>query len=195
MEKISTNIAMSCEDCQLAIIAGTDGLDPQVQEHLKNCPDCREFASFQQEILAAEPVVNGKIPEFSAIRNAAAQRKASHSRFIRLVAVPFAMAAALTLVLGGVFFHNQLEESGKLVYRSKKPMEKHRAVQTASRSLNDYYMMLDDSSSFAEMLEESTVTMAWDQTSVREVQCLNSMQAARSGDVWNIEMFNPYSEE
>ena len=195
MEKFSTKIAVSCEDCQLAIIAGTAGDDPQVQEHLKNCPDCREFEVFQQEMLAAEPVITGEIPEFATIKNAARQRKESHKRFIRLVTVPFSMAAAMTLVLGGVFFHNQLEESGKTVYRNKKQNDKPGAVQTASRSLNDYYMMLDDSESFAEMLYESTVTMAWDQTSAREAQCLNSLQAARSGDVWNIEMFNPYSEE
>lgn len=198
MDKVSTKTAITCEDCQLAIIAGTADNDPQLQEHLKNCSDCRDFAAFQQEVLTAEPEISGKIPEFAAIKNAAAQRKRSHNRFLRLAVVPISMAAALTLVLGGVFFHQHLEENDSLVRHHKKIKKPHFAAAKhtkKAKNLNDFYMVLDNSESFAVMLEESSVVMAWDRTSTRETQCRKSMQAARSGDEWNIEIFNPYSEE
>jgi hypothetical protein len=44
--------------------------------------------------------------------------------------------------------------------------------------------------------DESTVQLAWDQTSAYENSCINSMEAARQGaENWSIEVFNPYNED
>ena len=50
MKKIKKDV-FSCEDCEMAIIAGNVQNDPAAVEHLKECAACREFAEFHRSLL------------------------------------------------------------------------------------------------------------------------------------------------
>ena len=197
MEQLSKQYVMTCQDVENAIIAGTAESDLHVQEHLQKCPACCEFAQFQKDLLATEAVITGNIPEFSAIKAEARRRKHEQRRFLKFAVLPLCAAAAFTLVLAGVFFHQHLEGTMIRLRNHPQPSDNTFAVaqdQTV-RSWEEFYQLLDDNSSFAAALEENTVTLAWDQHSNREAQLRKSMRDARSGDHWSIEFFNPYSED
>ena len=195
-----------CDECQAAIIAGTVQNDPVLSSHLKNCEECQSFAAFYSEMLAVEPAVDKvDFPEFSELKALADQRKESSSRFLRLFVVPVSAAAALVLAIGGVFFQMHLTKTPAkptvvalrtAVPVGEKDVKESADIATGEDALPDYLSnIFADSEAFAAALEEHTVTLAWDQTSNREMQWRNSMSAASSNDNWSIDYFNPYNEE
>ena len=162
---------VACEDCQYAIIAGTAEKDVCIAEHLAQCPDCRSFADFQQSLLAADPVIHNQIPDFAGIRKEAGRRQRVRRTNLRFVLLPLSAAAAAMIAVGGIFFHTRVE-----------PI-----------STNEY--LLADVEVLNAALEASSVMLTWD-TALNLDQCRSSMRAARDGnDNWNIEIFNPYSED
>ncbi len=197
MEKLSKHALISCEEAEMAIIDGSAAENPAVQEHLRNCAMCREFAQFQQELLNVEPAIASEPPEFAAIKAEAQRRQNNQRRFLRFAVLPLGMAAALTLVLGGIFFHGQLAGTAEKVQQLKSNSRIAAAENKshAPRDWNEFYQLFEDNENFSAALEENTVTLAWDQHSSRELQLRNSLNDARSGDQWSIEFFNPYSEE
>ena len=194
-----------CDECQAAIIAGTVQNDPVLSSHLKNCEECQSFAAFYSEMLAVEPAVDKvDFPEFSELKALADQRKESSSRFLRLFVVPVSAAAALVLAIGGVFFQMHLTKTPAkpmvVAPRTAVPVGEKAVKESADLAGEDVLPeelsnIFADSEAFAAALEEHTVTLAWDQTSSREMQWRNSMSAAGSNDNWSIDYFNPYNEE
>ena len=174
MEKCEKKI-FSCSDCEMAIIAGTAAGDPAAVEHLQNCSACREFAEFQKSVLAAEPAINNDIPGFARICSMRKHQQRMRFNCLKFIVLPTAAAAALLLTAAGVFFHWQTDREVP--------------VLTAE------YTIFDDAASFAAMLEESSVTLAWDQAAPRENAARNLMQDIRKSADWNIEMFNIYNED
>lgn len=174
MKKIKKD-AFSCEDCEMAIIAGTVQNDPAAVEHLKECAACREFAEFQKKLLQIEPVISDTTPGFSQI--CSARRKQQEMRFncLKFIVLPTAVAAAVCLSAAGMFWHMQ---SGQ---------------EQVSGQLD--YAIFADENAFAALLEESTVTLAWDQATPRENAARELVQDLRENAAWNIEMFNPYNED
>lgn len=165
-----------CEQCEAAVIAGTVQNDPVLAEHLRNCPVCREFADFQQTLLDMEPAVEKDLPEFAALMQKVHQQKIRSRRNMHFIVWPLSMAAAAAVIIGG--FALQL------------PPE-----QTVKKSVGEY-KLFEDPAALAAALEESTVLLAWDNASIGEKNCKNSMREARQGaENWSIEVFNPYSEE
>ena len=165
----------SCSDCEMAIIAGTAAADPAAMEHLENCSACREFAEFQKTVLAAEPVINGDIPGFAQICSMRKRQQRMRFNCLKFIVLPTAAAAALLLTAAGAFFHLQ-----------STPETPASAAE---------YAIFADAASFAAMLEESSVTLAWDQAAPREVAACDLVQDLRESAEWNIEMFNPYNED
>lgn len=175
MEK-STEKVFSCEDCEMAIIAGTVESDPAAKEHLATCSACREFAEFQASVLNSEPVISGNIPDFARICSARKRQQQIRANCLKFVVLPtVAAAAAVCLAVGGVFFHMQGE--------------------TAVGQGNLEYTIFADASAFEAVLEESSVTLAWDQVSSRETTTRKLVRDLREAADWNIEMFNPYNED
>lgn len=208
MEKIKEQRLAICDDCQQAIIAGTLQNDPVLQEHLKNCEECRSFAAFYSEMLSTEPAMPVvQLPEFAELKAKAHQQREASSRFLRLVVVPMSAAAAFVLAVGGVFFHTHLEKkvSNPVVMPEKQAVKtlNNPSVQVAVVNVQnnrvdlpeDLSVIFADDEAFAAALEENTVTLAWDVTSRQEAQCRDSMTAARSNTDWSIDYFNPYNEE
>ena len=187
MPEISEKInIMTCSECELAIIEGRLD-DPEVVQHLSACAECREFAEFQQEMLSAEAVIPGAIPEFSAIKAEADRRARAKRTVLRLIVVPFSMAAAAAVAVTGIFFQN---------FMPGNPGTKNSSelIITYPTAYSEEYFF--DSEEFAYALEESSIILAWDAASHSENQCRDSMSAALYGDAqWSIEVFNPYSEE
>ena len=162
-----------CEVCEMAIIAGTAKLDEAVQQHLQSCPACQEFARWQDSLLALPPEEH-ETPSFASIIQENHRRK-REQRKLRLIALPLSIAAAAALAVGGIIFQ----------------LPPH----TVPGNENDY-QLLNDPTLFAAALEESSVLLAWDQATLHEQQCIDSMRAAQDGSkAWSIELFNPYSEE
>lgn len=177
MEKIRKKTSCSCHDCEIAVIAGTAQSDPQIQRHLQECPSCREFAGFQQEILTLEPAVKHPLPEFDQIRTAAGNARQKRQKHLRIWLAPLGAAAVAAIFIGGMILN--LPSGGNIPAGETGPA--------------NYY--LDDVIMTA-LLEESSIKMTWDQTSSGESRCIDSMQAARQGsDQWSIELSNLYSEE
>lgn len=174
MEKVGNKI-FSCEDCEMAIIAGTVEENPAAAEHLSKCPACREFAQFQAAVLQAQPEFPGEAPGFSQIR--LAQRRQQRMRFncLKFIVLPTAAAAALCISAAGVFMHMQ-------------------NMPQSSFGSADYTIFADDDA-FASVLEESSVTLAWDQPTPRAADTGNLLRDLRESADWNIEMFNPYNED
>lgn len=193
MPEISEKInIMTCSECELAIIEGRMD-DPEVVQHLSACAECREFAEFQQEMLSAEAVIPGAIPEFSAIKAEADRRARAKHNVLRLIVVPFSMAAAAAVAVGGIFFQNFLPTDSKLKNNAEIVPTVQNVQEYPAVFAEDYFF---DSEEFAYALEESSIMLAWDAASSSENQCRNSMRAALYGnDQWSIEVFNPYSEE
>ena len=165
----------SCSDCEMAIIAGTAAADPAAKEHLANCSACREFAEFQQTVLAAEPVINSNIPGFAQVCSMRKRQQQMRFNCLKFIVMPTAAAAALLLTATGAFFHFQ-------------------STPEVPASAAEYAMFADEAN-FAAMLEESSVTLAWDQTTPRETAARDLVQDLRESAEWNIEVFNPYSED
>lgn len=165
----------SCSDCEMAIIAGTAALDPAAMKHLENCSACREFAEFQKTVLAAEPVINSNIPGFAQICSMRKRQQRMRFNCLKFIVVPTVAAAALILTVAGVFFHWQ-----------STPEVPVPATE---------YAIFADAANFAAMLEESSVTLAWDQATPREVAARDLVQDIRESAEWNIEIFNPYNED
>lgn len=173
-EKLTNKI--SCAACESAIIAGNIADEPAIQEHLQSCPACREFALFQQTLLAVPPVVKNDLPEFEVIMQKVHAEKARSRRNLRLITWPLSLAAAAALAVGGIVF--QLPTAEKNI----------------SAPVENYFW--DDSEILAAAWDESTVQLAWDQTSAYENRSISSMEAARQGsEKWSIEVFNPYNED
>lgn len=165
-----------CEQCRAAVIAGTVQDDAVLAEHLQSCPACREFADFQQTLLDMEPVVERELPDFAVLIEKVHQQKIRSRRNMHFIVWPLSIAAAAALMIGG--FALQL------------PTE-----QPVKKSVSEY-KILEDSAVLAAALTESTVLLAWDNASIGEKNCKNSMREARQGaENWSIEVFNPYSEE
>lgn len=174
MEKVKKS-NYSCEDCEMAIIAGAVDDSPEAVEHLANCPACREFAKFQETLLTAEPVISGNIPSFARICSARRKQRQMRYNCLKFIVLPTAAAAALLLTAGGFFFHWQ---------------------NTQTKPFNGAeYTIFADEASFAALLEESSVTLAWDQITPRESAARSLVQDVRRSANWNIEMFNPYNED
>ena len=165
----------SCEDCEMAIIAGTVESNPAAEEHLANCSACRSFAEFQKSVLQAEPVLPENIPDFAQICSGYRRQKKIRFNCLKFIVLPTAAAAALLLTAGGVFFHWQSNS-----YQQMADTE---------------YAFFADEAAFAALLDESSVTLAWDQTTPGEVAAGNLVQDIRNGSDWNIEIFNPYNED
>lgn len=173
-EKLINQI--SCAECEKALIAGTYADDPAVMMHLKSCPACREFADFQQTLLAVPPVVEHDLPGFESIMQKVRAEKARSRRNLRLIAWPLSLAAAAAVAVAGIVFQLPTAETAT-------------AVPSASYQLDDVEIL-------AAAWEESTVMLAWDQTTAHESRCIDSMQAARQGaENWSIEVFDPYNED
>lgn len=174
MEKMN-NKTFSCEDCEMAIIAGTVAENPAAAEHLQNCASCREFAEFQAVVLQAEPVISGNIPSFSQI--CSAQRRQQKMRFncLKFIVLPTAAAAALCISAAGMFMHLQPGQA------------------PGASDINS--AIFADEDIFAAVLEESSVTMAWDQATPRETSAGDLLRDLRESANWNIEVFNPYNNE
>ena len=165
---------ISCHDCEMAIIAGTAEGNAAAQQHLQHCAACREFAVFQASVLAAADVGKFDPPGFSQISSAMRQQKRLRRNYLRFMVVPMAAAAAAVLAVGGVFLHLRVEKS---------PVE-----------LIEYSLMAD-SQAFAAALQESTISLAWDQVSSSAAACSASVNDARQSGDWSIELFNPYNED
>lgn len=163
-----------CSDCEAAIIAGTAGSDPAVQKHLQQCAACREFAEFQSLVLSAELPSAEQAPEYTQIKSALRQHNRLRHNFLRFIVIPTAAAAAAVLAVTGVFWHMGMEKT------PATPVE---------------YTILADSQTFAAALEESTITLAWDQVSNHAAACSASLDAIRQSGDWSIEVFNPISED
>lgn len=166
-----------CEACQLAVAAGGNIDDPLLAQHLQDCPECQQFAEFQKLVMATPLSVERELPEFSDLIQQMHQQKKRSRRFLRMMVWPLSMAAAAAVVIGGI------------------------ALQLPQTQLPEYgtepeYPLWEDSALFAAALDESSVMLAWDQTTYNENICHNSMQAARLGaELWSIEVFNPYNED
>lgn len=173
-EKLTNKI--NCAACESAIIAGNIADDPAIQEHLQSCPACREFALFQQTLLAVPPVVKNDLPEFDVIMQKVHAEKVRSRRNLRLITWPLSLAAAGALAVAGIVFQLPTAEKDVII------------------SGENY--LGDDAEILAAAWDESTVQLAWDQTSAYENSCINSMEAARQGaENWSIEVFNPYNED
>lgn len=174
MEKVKNKI-FSCEDCEMAIIAGSHETDPAAAEHLKNCSNCREFAEFQATVLQTEPVISGDIPGFAQVRSAQRCQKRLRFRYLKFIVLPTAAAAALCISAAGLFWQMQ---------------------NSREQTVDDIgYTIFADTDAFVALLEESSVTLAWDQPTQRSTQAGNLMRDLRESSNWNIELFNPYNEE
>ena len=138
-EKLTNKI--SCAACESAIIAGNIADDPAIQEHLQSCPACREFALFQQTLLAVPPVVKNDLPEFEVIMQKVHAEKARSRRNLRLITWPLSLAAAAALAVGGIVF--QLPTAEKNI---SAPVENY---------------LWEDSEILAAAWDESTVQLAW----------------------------------
>ena len=57
------------------------------------------------------------------------------------------------------------------------------------------YAIFADESTFAALLDENAVTLAWDQATPREAATRDLVQDLRNNADWNIEIFNPYNED
>jgi len=171
-EKIISSI--TCELCENAIVSGNDLNDPAMQEHLRTCQACREFAQFQQTMLNL-PMPELPTPSFESVLQEMHRRKQQQRRRLHFIAYPLSLAAAAALVIGGIVF--QLPGNPE-----------HNSAAD--------YQIFNDSAAFAVALEESSILMAWDQTTHSEQQCIDSMRDAQLGNqAWSIEVFNPYNEE
>ena len=174
MEKMKNNV-FSCEDCEMAIIAGTAASDPAAVEHLESCSACREFAEFQKTVLQTEPVITNAIPSFSQITSARRQQQKMRFNALKFIAFPTAVAAAVCLSVGGMFWHMQSDQPENGTYPD--------------------YAIFADESTFAALLDENAVTLAWDQATPREAATRDLVQDLRNNADWNIEIFNPYNED
>lgn len=173
---VKTNL-YSCSDCEYAIIAGTVERDPQAQAHLQTCAACREFAGFQQALLAAEVPLEVKLPEFSEIRAAAYKQKQQQRRALKLFYIPLGAAAAAAVWAGGVFLNLPGSSS-----------------KSNTMLVDNVY--LSEAVDWDAFMDESSIKMTWDHAGSWEDKCKDSLQAARSGsDQWSIELANFYNEE
>lgn len=197
MKNESEKIKISCTICEEAVVAGTANSDPSIRAHLAGCPSCREFADFQKDLLALEPVIKGNIPEFAEIKRISYKRKDRTRKMLRLVVIPMSIAAAVALCIGTVLFDVQLTT---VSYEpSQQPNSQHYTAAAASPAAPDEIEPVNiwpvEDDMFAAALEENSVTLTWDQPFTGVQICKNSMQDARNGEQWSIEVFNPYSED
>lgn len=157
----------NCERCRKAASAGTLRDDPESAAHLEQCAECRDFAEFTERVMACEPVIPGPIPTLAHIRGVMRRKLVVH----RLV-WPLALAASLALVSGVAFFRMErptpAEESSYIGGLVEK-------IQLENADYN--------------------LSMTWDTVSAGETQLKNSLAALRSAGSWNIEAFNPVTEE
>ena len=173
---VNTNL-YSCSDSEYAIIAGTAESDPQARAHLQTCAACREFAGFQQMLLAAEVPTAARLPEFAEIRSAAIQQRKQRRRVLKFSYISLGAAAAAAVCIGGVFFN--LPEVG-----------------SGANQLLGNRVYLSEPVDWDAFLEDSSIKMTWDHAGSWEDKCKDSLQAARRGsDQWSIELANFYSEE
>lgn len=163
-----------CSDCEAAIIAGIAGSDPAVQKHLQQCAACREFAEFQAMVLSAELPSAKQAPEYAQIKGALRQHNRLRQNYLRFIVMPTAAAAAAVLAVTGVFWHMGTEKTPPALVE---------------------YTIFADSQAFAAALDESTITLAWDQVSSRAAECSASIDAVRQTGDWSIEVFNPINED
>ena len=161
-----------CETCRLAVTAGTAADDPELAGHLKNCPGCRAFAQFSAAVLAASPVIPENIPTLARIR------RRERMRHLRLLMIrPLSAAAVLALVAAVVFYG----EFG--------------ASRPADAAGTGYAATGHSGETVAPESADYTLALTWDSGSAAEMDLADTLAGLRTSRNWNIEAFNPITEE
>lgn len=165
-----------CQACELAIMSGEVAQNPELAKHLQECPDCREFADFQQNVLSIQLPELPPGPELSVIRQKMLQHQHSRQRLRHVIIYPLATAAAAAVVIAGIMFWHP---------EPARPLPE------------DLYKLTADPELWSAAVDESSVFMAWDQEASSEIICRESVRAALQNTPWSIEfeMANFYNEE